>query len=89
MLAREVQKHLKGGTMKYKTKDLFIGAYLYAMGQKFLGLEDDGTGIFWFTFKDSVKCEKLVLQYWNKESEVNAKDYADAIRSFKDIVFSK
>ena len=78
-------------TMKmdsYRTKDLSEASYLYASGKKLLKL-DKIDGICWFIFNGRDSCEKLTDAFWRKEAVVNAKDYADSIRTLKDMIFNR
>ena len=72
----------------YRTKDLSEASFLYASGKKLTKLEQDNSK-FWFLFDDKPSCEQLVEAYWQKDAIVNAKEFADAIRSLKDIIFSR
>ncbi|MCD6371427.1 MAG: hypothetical protein J7L39_01800 [Candidatus Aenigmarchaeota archaeon] len=73
----------------YQTKDLYLAALLYAKKQRFLGLAEGENSYFLFTFEDKTTCQQLEEKYWTEEIEVNAKAFADAIRTLKDILFSK
>ena len=44
---------------------------------------------YWFIFGDKENAEDLSNQYWQKEAQVNAKDYAEAIRSLKDRLYAR
>ena len=72
----------------YKTKDLYLGAYLYALDQKFLGIEGSYGKLF-ILFEDRISCEKLSKSYWRKEALINAKEFTDALRTLKDLIFNK
>lgn len=72
----------------YLTKDLYEGAFLYANNLKFIGLEKEAA-FYWFVFEDQKVAESLSNQYWQKEAQVNAKDYAEAIRSLKDRLYAR
>ena len=72
----------------YLTKDLYEGAFLYANRSKFLGLEKENN-YYWFIFEDKKQAEALSNQYWQKEGQVNAKSYAEAIRSLKDRLYAR
>ena len=72
----------------FRTKDLSIAAYLYASGKRlFESHKIDGR--IWFVFDDKATCEELVNSYWRKEASVNGKEFADAIRTLKDLIFNK
>ena len=72
----------------YKTKDLYEAALLYAAGIGLMGLDGEGKQM-WFVFGDREESERLANSYWSRLAEVNAKDYADAIRSLKDRLFAR
>lgn len=74
----------------YKTKDLACASLLYASNQKLLRLERNGNSKqFYFVFSDRDQCEKLVTSYWQGEAVINAKLFADALRTMKDRIFSE
>ena len=72
----------------YRTKDLSEASFLYASGKRFLNLEKDN-GKVWFIFNDKTSCEDLAGSFWRKEATVNAKEFSDAIRTLKDLIFNK
>jgi len=72
----------------YRTKDLAVASFLYAFNKKLNQLKNDN-GKYWFIFEDRLSCEKLVNTFWRKEAMVNAKDYADSIRTLKDMIFNR
>jgi len=72
----------------YRTPDLSEASFLYASGQKLLGLEDDHSR-FWFVFEDKSTCERLTNLFWQKEATVNAKELCDSIRTLKDLIFNR
>ena len=71
----------------YLTKDLFESAFLYASHKTLSGLKKDNH-FYWFIFEDRQGCIKLIDSFWRKEATVNAKEYADALRSLKDRLFA-
>lgn len=74
----------------YLTKDLSEAAFLYASGVKFLRLEpnsNDRPFTYFFVFENKAKCEELSQEFWNKKAVINAKEYADAMRTLKDLLF--
>ena len=73
--------------MNTKTKDLYLAALFYAKGQKLISVDREGK-LCWFVFEDRQLCEQLQQQFFAKSLDVNAKEYADAIRTLKDLVFS-
>ncbi len=73
--------------MEYtKTRDLYEAALLYAKHSRdFIGLEPDGSD-FLFVFKAKLS-RRTASAYYKRTELVNAKDYADAIRTCKDFIF--
>ena len=72
---------------RYLTKDLYEASALCALGCKLIELKNEGK-FYWFIFEGS-DCQKLASQYWTEEISVNAKRYADAIRTLKDRIFAQ
>lgn len=73
---------------RYETKDLYEASAIYSLYGKFIGLEKDGKQ-FWFVFDNKDICQKISNDYWQKQLSVDAKTYADAIRSLKDRIFNQ
>ena len=72
----------------FRTKDLSEASLLYASGKKLQHPQHEN-GKVWFVFEDKASCEEIVHTYWRREAVINAKDYADAIRTLKDLIFNK
>ena len=72
----------------YSTKDLYEASALYASGMPLSTLKSDGNQ-FWFIFLNSEECKKISDGYWRGSLDLNAKKYADAVRTLKDRVFSR
>jgi hypothetical protein len=72
---------------EFKTSDLYEAAFLYAQGCNLVGLE--GSQQKWFVFEGKERCEQLSTAFWSKKGEVNAKNYADSIRTLKDRLFAQ
>lgn len=72
----------------YQVRDIFEASFLFTSGCDFLGLEN-GQGFYYFVFQDKEKCESLQFQYWSGNGSVCPKQYADAYKSLKSIVFQK
>lgn len=70
----------------YRTKDLSEASFLYAYGKKLIRTENDN-GKLWFIFDDKVSCEELANSFWRREATVNAKEFSDATRTLKDLIF--
>ena len=77
---------MKKKTDQFKTKDLYIASYLYAVGVKFVGLAREGR-VCRFVFEDFVSAERGQQDFLSKDGVVVAKDYVDALRTLKDLIF--
>ena len=75
-------------TNEYQTKDLYEASVLYALKQNFLGIKQDGQ-VCWFIFGDNKSSQRISDLYWARSLNVNAKDYAEAIRTLKERIFSR
>ena len=73
----------------YCTKDISIAAYLYASHKNLAQLKNDNDKRVVFIFEDGPDCEKLVKLYWKREGSIIPKDFADGLRSIKDMLFKK
>lgn len=71
----------------FSTKDLPLASLCYAKGERLLEVKREGR-VCWFIFENQNKCSELQKKYFSKSIEVNAKEYSDAIRTLKDLVFS-
>jgi len=73
----------------YITQDLGEASLLY-LSQKLVELrEADNSGHFWFVFEDKTTCQRLVNSFWQREAVINARDFCDAMRTLKDLIFNK
>lgn len=71
----------------FETRDLYCAAFVYSSGGKFQGIRREGR-ICWFCFEDKALCEQLQRKYFDKTGSVIGKEFADAIRTLKDLVFA-
>jgi len=69
----------------YSTRDYLTAAALLASGAKIDHLEWQDRNA-WFIFKDRDSCSFAYKRYLNREMNVIAKDYADAIRTIKGLL---
>lgn len=72
---------------QFLTKDLHLAALLYAKAVPFVTVNRSGK-LCWFVFEDKNLCLQLQQEFFAKSVDVNAKEYADALRTLKDLVFS-
>jgi len=78
-------KHKKND--EYPTRDLYEAAFLFASNKNLIRQDRDNS-CYWFVFKEDGYCEYLVDLYWSKKAKIDAKTYADSIRSLKDRIFT-
>lgn len=70
-----------------ETKDLYLASLWYAKGMRLADLKREGKTC-WFVFGDKNRCDEIQKNYFLRQELVLAKDYSDAIRSLKDLIFS-
>jgi len=78
----------QNNTSVFTTKDLYLSALCYAKGLRLERVDRQGR-VCWFLFADKRRGEQLQQQFIAKTVEVNAKEYTDALRTLKDLVFSQ
>ena len=71
----------------YRTKDLSEASFLYASGKKLMKLENQDKKV-WFVFECRDSCEELANSFWRRDAVINAKEFSDAIRTLKDLIFN-
>ena len=76
--------------LKFKTTNLYEAGYIYASAsQNFEGVEPDGRDFSFVFNNQSNQCDKLSANYFSRGADVDALTYADAIKTLKDIIFSR
>lgn len=73
---------------QFITKDLYLAGLLYAKNIKLEKVNRNGK-LCWFVFNNKSLCEELQQQFFNKAVDVNAKDYVNALRTLKDLIFAE
>lgn len=71
---------------EFFVRDMYLGAFLYARGMKLIRVDRDD-GICWFIFENKGLCEELQRGFFSRVNDVNAKGYADALKTLKNLVF--
>ena len=71
------------------TRDLAEAAYLYAIDRRMTDCTVDENGTVFFSFERPVECAVDLEEYRRKEAMVNAKEYFDAIRTLKELIWKK
>ncbi len=73
----------------YKTSDLYYAAYLKVAGVNFIDVEREGARtVFVFTDQGPSIMREFRRQYFSDEAKVPAQTYAQALRSFKGLVYA-
>lgn len=79
---------LQNNSNFFVSKDLYLSALCYAKGLRLERIERQGR-VCWFLFDDKSRGEQLRREFIAKSIEVNAKDYCDALRTLKDLLFAQ
>lgn len=69
-----------------ETKDLYLASLWYAKGIKMVNMRRNGKECY-FVFESKQKCEEIEKRYWSKEETVIAKDFTDAVKTLKGLLF--
>lgn len=71
----------------YRTRDLYLAAYLKAVGLPFLGSQKvSGNVLFIFENRDDIR--SLKNSFFNRKGQVSALDYADELRALKSLCYA-
>jgi hypothetical protein len=73
----------------HRDSDLGASSALLCSGVRLLGLEPRTPSSFFFVFEDRQRCELLSNKFWSGELQVSARGFYDAMRTLKDLVFSR
>ncbi|OGG13785.1 hypothetical protein A2773_01525 [Candidatus Gottesmanbacteria bacterium RIFCSPHIGHO2_01_FULL_39_10] len=79
---------MQNNNNSFVTKDLYLSALLYAKGVKLQKIDRQGR-VCWFVFEDKSQSEQLRQKFITKSIDVNARDFTDALRTLKDLVFAE
>ena len=71
----------------FRTTDLPLSAYLLTQRQQCCGMERKDSRSYWFTFSPNGKCEQLANDFFSGRGRVTPRDYSDALRRARDLVF--
>jgi len=74
-------------TPTFESVDFYSSAYLIAAGQRLQNAYKQGSQTV-FIFDDCPEVHNLLNNYFARQAEVNASDYAQAIRNLKGVVHS-
>ena len=67
----------------YPTRDLYLSAYLHALGYTLVDIQRDADRRCTFTFEDRETRPGDTLAYYDRTATVNAAAFVDAIRLLK------
>ena len=71
----------------YRTRDLYEAAVIHAFKLPILKVERD-EGICHFVFANRELCEKLAMDFRNRELTVNAKGFIESLKTMKDFIYN-
>jgi len=71
----------------YRTRDLYLSAYLKAVGVPFRGTQKV-SGDLLFIFDNREDLRELKASFFNRSGQVSALDYADELRALKSLCYS-
>jgi hypothetical protein len=74
--------------MIMETKDLYLASLWYAKGVRMVDIRRNGKECY-FIFEDKEKCKEIEKRYWSKEEVVIAKEFTDAVKTLKGLLFSR
>jgi len=72
----------------YQVKDLYLAAFIYSQKMELVSVDRQGS-VCWFIFDNFHKCDELEKLYWSYKGQIVVKQYSDALRTLKDLIFSK
>ena len=72
----------------YSTKDLAVASLLLASEVKLTQIKDEDN-VCWFVFSDGATCKHLADSFWRNQAMVNAREFYNAMRTLKDIIFNR
>ncbi len=70
----------------FTVKDLYLAGFIYASGVPFVGTKREGR-VCWFEFENREKCVDLQKMFLSREGIVVGKDYSDALKTLKGVIF--
>ncbi len=72
----------------YPTRDVYEASLLYANRLKLIDVSRVDS-VCWFVFQGKDKAAELSRKFWSREAKVDAKAYAEAVKTLKDLIFAK
>ena len=72
----------------YSTKDLAVASLLLASKVKLTQIKNEDD-VCWFVFSDGATCQRLADSFWRNQAMVNAREFYNAIRTLKDIIYNR
>jgi len=72
---------------EYRTRDLYLSAYLKAVGVPFLGSQRISGNVL-FIFENREDLRSLKDSFFNRSGQVSALDYADELRALKSLCYA-
>ena len=86
-ISTDVHKGMK--MEKIMIKDLGEASALVSLGRELVGIEESGTGFYWFVFEKDDIITELTKMYWTGSLQVSALSYSSNIRQLKNRLHAK
>ena len=71
----------------YKSSDLATVAFLYLSGHSLIEVENTKFGKAFFVFRNSIKLERDLESFWQKDARVEPQEYFDSIKKIKTRIY--
>lgn len=71
----------------YKTRDLYEAAIIHSFRLPIVRVQKED-GVCYWVFGNRDLCEKLTMDFRNKELMVNAKGFIESLRTMKDFIYN-
>jgi len=71
---------------EYKTSDMYLAAYLKALGHRIVSVDRVNKAKFVFTMTDEL--DGIITEYYNEEGKISPLTYINNIRAVKTMTFS-
>ncbi len=72
----------------FPTRDLPLASWLHYKGIRLVEVRANGSGRVTFYFQDPPEREKLVLEFYGGEPQVNARKFLDELRNLKAMTYN-
>ncbi len=73
----------------YKTKDLYLAAFLFLSGIKIEKLQKAERNHFFFLFEDTKELQELADKFYTRRATVTPQEYAVAMKQVKSMMYNQ